>query len=383
MQFVSRAQRSILKNVSWMIVLVVLGLGAQMAHAQSCPVYHYYWDLNNAWGDHASGYVDTIPEAVSAAQTEINTLSITSGSDYCGGPEVFISPWTCADTGAPPDYNIACTGTDYSRITTPQGQCTLVPGTYTAYARYIKMCENPFFVLAKTPNAQVSSDNSAGDPINPAVGNVFRTEEDVRLSGTATVGFNRYYNSADATGADLGPGWRHSYVRSIKVIQAPALMPYPGADVWNTISGAYQTPAQACQSGFATISESIPGWGSATASYANGTCVVSAGTGATIPIYSSLQLPPASTIEFDAIRDDGTTLRYTVQNGTIVNPPGVSLRFAFTSSGFSLTDDQDTVESYDGNGALQSITSRFGVVVGSSRVDLQACKLEYSIVSPK
>ena len=33
--------------------------------------------------------------------------------------------------------------------------------------------------------------------------------------------------------------------------------------------------------------------------------------------------------------------------------------------------------------AFTEILSRLGPVVGSSRVDLQACKLEYSIVSPK
>ena len=33
--------------------------------------------------------------------------------------------------------------------------------------------------------------------------------------------------------------------------------------------------------------------------------------------------------------------------------------------------------------AMQRVAMRLRIVVGSSRVDLQACKLEYSIVSPK
>ena len=40
---------------------------------------------------------------------------------------------------------------------------------------------------------------------------------------------------------------------------------------------------------------------------------------------------------------------------------------------------------YDGDNSVypDGFTFRSGVTVGSSRVDLQACKLEYSIVSPK
>ncbi len=51
-----------------------------------------------------------------------------------------------------------------------------------------------------------------------------------------------------------------------------------------------------------------------------------------------------------------------MQNGVINNPPGISLRLASVSSGFTLTDDQDNVESYDSNGVLRSIAQRSGVV---------------------
>ena len=36
-----------------------------------------------------------------------------------------------------------------------------------------------------------------------------------------------------------------------------------------------------------------------------------------------------------------------------------------------------------GTPALSFVSIKFWIAVGSSRVDLQACKLEYSIVSPK
>jgi len=66
------------------------------------------------------------------------------------------------------------------------------------------------------PQCEVCSANSPGDPINPAVGNVFTTETDVEFAGSGAIAFRRFYNSADATGIDGVPGWRHSYGRSIR-----------------------------------------------------------------------------------------------------------------------------------------------------------------------
>lgn len=73
-------------------------------------------------------------------------------------------------------------------------------------------------------------------------------------------------------------------------------------------------------------------------------------------------MPLPTVVEYDVVRDDGKTYRYTTQNGSINNPPGVSLQLAVTSSGFTLTDDQDNVETYNSSGVLQSITSRSGIV---------------------
>jgi YD repeat-containing protein len=77
-------------------------------------------------------------------------------------------------------------------------------------------------------------------------------------------------------------------------------------------------------------------------------------------LYGDMPLP--TVVEYDVVRDDGKTYRYTTQNGSINNPPGVSLQLAVTSSGFTLTDDQDNVETYNSSGVLQSITSRSGIV---------------------
>jgi YD repeat-containing protein len=79
--------------------------------------------------------------------------------------------------------------------------------------------------------------------------------------------------------------------------------------------------------------------------------------------YTRQSLPIASTpIAFDAVRDDGQVIRFTVQTGLIITPPGTALKLLQTVSGFTLTDDSDNIEVYDSNGRLLSVTSRTGVV---------------------
>src|SRR5262249_7140881 len=95
-------------------------------------------------------------------------------------------------------------------------------------------------------------------------------------------------------------------------------------------------------------------------------CVLSTQTGVvgTLQIFFSGNVAPPplpSPPEYDVIRDDGQVLRYLIENGTVVTPSGISFRFTQTSSGFLLTDDQDDVETYSADGALQTITSRAGV----------------------
>ena len=124
----------------------------------------------------------------------------------------------------------------------------------------------------------------------------------------------------------------------------------------------------ACTSGFAAVQGAVPAWSAATATYSGGVCVVANGstTISTLPIQTYPTPYPAPTssatvIEYDAIRDDGQILRFPIINGSVSNPPGVSVRLAITGSGFTVTDDQDTVESYSAAGLLQSITGRAGV----------------------
>jgi RHS repeat-associated protein len=211
---------------------------------------------------------------------------------------------------------------------------------------------------------ETCSKNCVADPINPGTGNVYTTEDDARFAGSGTIVFQRFYNSADLNGSDGVPGWRHSYGRSITTLYQPASVTYPGQGT--LVSPQYQTPALACTSGFAALQGAVPGWSSATATYTGGACVLTAGstTVGTLAIFLSSPSPPPppTPIEYDVIRDDGQTIRYTLQNGTVNNPPGTSIRLAVTGSGFTVTDDDDNVEIYNSAGALQSITSRAGLV---------------------
>jgi RHS repeat-associated protein len=209
-----------------------------------------------------------------------------------------------------------------------------------------------------------SPSNGVGEPINPATGNVYTSELDIAERGQGSpIEFRRFYNKADATGVDGVIGWRHSYARSITTVYQTASSFYPGSSA--SVSPQYATLATACTSGFAAIQSSVSAWASAAATYNNGVCVLSNSTGTigTLPIQSSPGMPGSSTpIEYDLIRDDGQTLRFTLQNGVINNQPGVSIRLAVTGSGFTVTDDNDNIEVYSSAGALQSITSRGGVV---------------------
>jgi RHS repeat-associated protein len=239
-------------------------------------------------------------------------------------------------------------------------------GIYTSTVNLVtptQICPLYWVVAAPPPDAETCSADCVGDPINPSVGNVYVTEEDVKFAGPGTAAFRRFYNSGDATGIDGVPGWRHSYGRSIVTIYETPSSLYPGSSA--VVSPQYTTPGIACTSGFGAIQASVSSWAGATAAYNGEVCVISVGSTviSTLPIQSyPIPQPPTTPAEYDLIRDDGQTLRYTLQSGVIYNPPGISIRLSVTGSGFTVTDDQDNVETYNTAGVLQSIATRAGVV---------------------
>ena len=101
--------------------------------------------------------------------------------------------------------------------------------------------------------------------------------------------------------------------------------------------------------------------------YSNGICsLISNGTTvATIVVRNAIANAPPVTgpaITYDAVRDDGQVVTFTVQGGSIVPPAGSSLRLTLTATGYQLIDDDDNIELYNSNGQLLSVTSRSGIV---------------------
>ncbi len=124
----------------------------------------------------------------------------------------------------------------------------------------------------------------------------------------------------------MGPGWRHSYDRHILTVNTPPNPQYTGQSA--LISAQYATPDLACSSGFSDIQASVSAWAGATAGYNNGACVLTRGSStiATLAIQAyPIPAPAATPLEYDVVRDDGLTLRYTLQNGVINSQPEIPL----------------------------------------------------------
>jgi len=228
----------------------------------------------------------------------------------------------------------------------------------------ISNCSPLYFVQAQVQQPEVCTNNCWQDPINPGQGNVYIRETDFKFAGASPIAFDRFYNSGDSSGFDNVPGWRHSYDQSITVVyQSPSEL-YPPPNI--VVSPEYSTQSAACVQGFAAIKSAVPGWSGASANFSYGLCIITNSNGiqiATLPIYSwPIPPQPPTPSEYDLYRDDGQILRYTVQGGTITPPAGVSIQLSQTGSGFTVTDNDDNVETYNSAGVLQSITSRSGVV---------------------
>jgi len=202
------------------------------------------------------------------------------------------------------------------------------------------------------------------DPINPANGAVFKTDTDTEIQGAGAPTFQRFYNSTNTTNSDLGISWRHSFSRSIK--SRYASVPYQEYAQTSDNSSLYTTPAAACTSGFSQLSSRLHMPSNTTASYANGICTLSSSgvTVGTLPI-ASTSLASAwagSTLTgFDVTRDDGQLISFLFNGSTLVAPPSINLKLQQSGSGYTITDSDDNVETYNSNGTLLSIATRGGI----------------------
>ena len=238
-------------------------------------------------------------------------------------------------------------------------------GGNSLYWGYIVSRQAQYQTSSSPPTrCQRCTEYPVSDPINPATGDVYTSETDVKFNGSGAIEFTRFYDSADIAGVDGVQGWRHSYDRSVQSVRQVVGPFYRAQSA--TVSASYSTPEAACTTGFSDVQASVSAWTGATATYNGGACVISNGTTilGTVPIMVfPAPTPPPSTIEYDLVRDDGQILRFAVLgDGTVIGPPGESVRLAITGSGFTVTDDEDNVETYNSGGLLQSITSRTGIV---------------------
>jgi len=230
-----------------------------------------------------------------------------------------------------------------------------------------------FFLIVPPPLKSEPNSCSAGsgalpsvvaDPINPASGSVLSREGDCQGRTGVALPFTRYYDSSDSALTNLGPGWRGSFSRRIVPITfSVTLHSYvPGSPDNSSLYGNEETT---CASGFAQIQSRVPNWVGATTQYLSGICqlIKNGVVIGSIPIYSNNRLPTPfpMPIAYDATRDDGQVIHFTVQGGGITSPPTIILKLQKTGSGYSLVDANDNVEAYDANGVLQFITSRAGV----------------------
>ena len=73
-------------------------------------------------------------------------------------------------------------------------------------------------------------------------------------------------------------------------------------------------------------------------------------------LYTSQPSPAGSTlIGFDAVRDDGQTISFILYNGSLAAPSGVSLKLQQVSGSFLLVNSDDSIETYNASGKLQTI----------------------------
>lgn len=342
---------------SMMLVQLMLGLGLAISGvgttiAQSCYM----------WVDDPAGHYFYAPTAEGAANAA-DQFAYSTGNQSAG------PAFSCAVTSGNISLGTAAE-TCQVIITCGPPQCT-VQGSYQTQTGAQQVGSPPcptannFFGSAGSPaGSDQGCANCVGDPINPASAIVFKPEDDFNaIGGSGTVSFKRFYGNINRASADLGPGWSHSYGRSISVNNTG--MPVSTYSGGPTQTSEYSDPVTACVAGFPQIQSQINGWQHAVAKWAGNLCLITVGatTIGNLPIQAT-SAPPnwSSPVEYDAIRDDGQVVRFTVQGGVVTAPPGSQLTLKLISGGYTLIDESDAVETYNSSGVLQSIKSRSGVV---------------------
>jgi len=216
------------------------------------------------------------------------------------------------------------------------------------------------------PNAGCPDCNKIGDPIQPASGNVTHHEVDTT---DGRLRFDRFYNSRSIEPGVLSTGWSYSFSRRVIARKIGMVVTAVKANDPRT-SAFYATPAQACQYGWPGVSTQIPQWaGTTTATYVNGACRLTIGgveVGTVRVRYGRTLLPPENLTPFryDLVADDGRVTSYSVVGSSLLAPGGNRLQFTLLSGGgYSITQPDDSVETYAPDGRLMNVVYRGGFTV--------------------
>jgi YD repeat-containing protein len=329
----------------------------------ACPLK---WFVNGTFGSGLQGvydkYWDTQQEAcAAAAQGMLEWWNSGPNNVYVFDHFTYSPNVTGAPAFEGQAWGVHVYLTVFNSSACPSG-CTDDLGSFGGVGLAPSTCTQFYVSASPPPEAQCGL--CVGDPINPGSGAVIAMAADIG-SSDATLRFERFYNSTAKYAANLSAGWRHSYSRSITPrYSGVAYKAYVQSSSDN--SSLHSSAASACTSGFAQIKSRVTNWANATASYANGICRVSLGATsvAILPIYSNLDAPfgGSAAAVFDAIRDNGQVVTFWVDGSSLVAPPSINLKLQQSGSGYTLTDADDAIETYDTNGKLLSIMSRAGVV---------------------
>lgn len=170
---------------AYLVLLLASLLISTGARAQnSCLVYTF---VDQYSGCTASG---------SSAEAAVEGVFACDGPKFCGSSYDVLDA-VIGDTHQP--------GTTFTTIITfnaiPSPQCGTTgtgPGQGTISLASGAQCQLQYYTQAPTPdNSECSSCNGVSEPVDPAVGNVYKTEDDVVRLGSRGLRFQRFYNSAD------------------------------------------------------------------------------------------------------------------------------------------------------------------------------------------
>ena len=116
-----------------------------------------------------------------------------------------------------PRYWVSCFTTSSTHATSP-GYVDLYQVQSGAGGSHALFASS--WLCSTDPGENVGPGLGVGDPINPSNGNKYL--EDTDYLGSQWLTFRRFYNSESAISAETGLQWRHSFDRSLTMLDSPA-----------------------------------------------------------------------------------------------------------------------------------------------------------------